>query len=236
MKSYQDWCVEMINAILGMQDLDEGQYGYKMIVKDIIRHYPEVFYVDGQQEHFWTKAISQGGVDCFRRSYIESFIMTERAYKIAVRGSVDEIRGDLYQEHITPVQYIFDKLTELRANGNINSENVKRCMVQNKLVLLCDDEKKFLDGEAFNVNDCERLRQMIIAIQGGLVDADAELKEARELAEHRQGSKSLGSGLLRICKLLASGIRFCDMNGNKCSDECLVRLLVQDLKKEYMTS
>jgi hypothetical protein len=219
-----------------MKDLDEGQYGYKMIVKDLIRHYPEVFVVDGQQEHFWTKAISQVGVNSFRRSYLESFIMTERACNLAVRGSVDEIRDGLYQEHITPVQYIFEKLKGLRDNGNLNLKNVKRCMVQNKLVLLCDDEKQMLDGKVFNGNDLDRLQQMIDAGQCELVDADVELADARKLVEHRYGSKSAGSGMLRICKLLASGIQFCDMHGNECSDERLVRLLVQDFKKEYTTS
>ena len=233
MQSYQDWCIEAINVILGMKYLDEGQYGYKMIVKDLIRHYPEVFMVDGQQEHFWTKAVSQGGVDCFRRSYVESFIMTAEAYEIVVKGSVDEIRSSLYQEHITPVQYIFDKLKVLRDCGGINSESIRTCMVQNKLVLLHDDEKGRLDRERFTADDFKRLQKAISNVPTKFIDANLELAEAEKLVG--RSSKCKGSGLFRLCKLLASDIRFCDVNGKTCSDECLIRCLVRDFK-EYTTS
>lgn len=233
MKTYQDWCVETIKVILGMKDLDEGQFGYKMIVKDIIRHYPEVFIVDGQQEHFWTKAISQGGLACFRQSYMESFIMSQEAYAIVIKGSVDEIRSNLYQEHITPVQYIFDKLEELRKGDAISLKSIRACMAQNKLVLLHVSEKNKLDGGRFSDNDLNRLREVVSKVEGQ-IEKDAELNEAKKLI--RQGSKWKGSGLFRLCKLLASGIQFRDRDGNECSDECLVRLLLQDFKKEYITS
>ena len=233
MKTYQDWCVETIKVILGMKDLDEGQFGYKMIVKDIIRHYPEVFIVDGQQEHFWTKAISQGGLDCFRQSYMESFIMSQEAYAIVIKGSVDEIRSNLYQEHITPVQYIFEKLKKLRDNDKIDSQSIRTCMIQNKLVLLHGDEKLKLDGARFTNDDLLRLGGVVSKTQYKSIDANVELNAAKVLIGH--SSKSNGSGLFRLCKLLASGISFCDVNGKVCSDEYLVGQLVSGFK-EYATT
>ena len=232
MKSYQDWCVETINVILGMQNLDEGQYGYKMIVKDLIRHYPEVFLVDGQQEHFWTKTVSQEGVDCFRQSYMESFIMTSNAYAVAVNGSVDEIRSDLYQEHITPVQYIFEKLKKLRDCRGVNSKSIRTLLVQNKLVLLHDDEKNKLDGKKFSDKDFSRLQEIVSNVQNEFIDAKHELEGAKVLIGRSR--RSNGSGLFRLCKLLASGVQFCDVNGKECSDEYLIRQLVRDFK-EYTT-
>ncbi|MBR3222582.1 MAG: hypothetical protein IKF72_10170 [Kiritimatiellae bacterium] len=215
-----------------MKDQDDGQYGYKMIIKDIVRHYPEIFVVDSEQIHFWTKAISQGTVDTFRESFIGFFLMTEKAREVAMNGSVEDIRKYLYQEHITPVQYVFERLNGLRNVGGITTENIKKCMLQNKLVLLHGDEKALLDGKRFTQGDVERLKVIVSTVQSSFVDVDAELAEAKSLKG--QSSKSHGSGLFRICKLLVSGVRFVDVNGNTCSDEQLVESLVKDFT-EYTT-
>ena len=232
-KSYQEWCIDTINVILQMENQDESQYGYKMIVKDIIRHYPEVFLVDGEQIHFWTKAISQGIVGSFRESFIASFIMTEKAHDVAVNGSVEEIRKNLYQEHITPVQYVFESLDNLRKEKKETIENIRKCMVQNKLVLLHGEEKKFLDGKRFNSDDLACLERVVSEVQHMPVDVKAELEDARKLTD--KSSTDHGSGLLRLCKLLVSGIKFVDANDEACSNEQLVRCLVSDFT-EYTTT
>ena len=225
--TYQEWCIETINVILKMKNQDEGQYGYKLIIKDIIRHYPEVFMVDGEQIHFWTKALSQSSVDSFRRSFIGSFLMSKRACEIAVKGDVEEIRRDLYQEHITPVQYVFEKLKRLREENRLSAETIKGCMSQNKLVLLHSEEKGYLDGQRFSDVDFQCLENVCNTVTNQYLDADAELEEAKDLVG--RSSKDKGSGLFRVCKLLASGITFFDANRNECSNERVVELLTSGI-------
>ena len=225
--TYQEWCIETIKVILEMKNQDEGQYGYKMIIKDVIRHYPEVFMVEGEQIHFWTKALSQSRVDRFRQSFIDSFLMSERAREIAVRGDVEEIRRDLYQEHITPVQYAFEKLKRLRDEKTLSAESIKGCMSQNKLVLLHSEEKRYLDGQRFSDADFQCLQNVCNEVTTQYLDVDAELEEARNLIG--RSSKDKGSGLFRVCKLQSSGITFFDTNGNVCSNERIVELLTREI-------
>lgn len=223
--TYQEWCIETINVILKMKNLMEGQYGYKMILKDIVRHYPEVFMINEEQEHFWTKALTQKGLNRFRQSYIASFIMTKSAFELAKKGNIEDVKKNLYQEHITPVQYVFDKLSLLCGKSTI--EDIKHCMLQNKLVLLHVKEKCKLDGAKFTEQDVDFLKR-IVRSRPKCVNAEAEILEAEKLIG--RSSKDHGSGIFRICKLLSSGIRFCDSEGNDLSDGGLVELLIADLK------
>lgn len=223
--TYQEWCIETINVILKMKNLMEGQYGYKMILKDIVRHYPEVFMINEEQEHFWTKQLSQKKLNRFRESYIKSFIMTTSAFEVVRNGSIEDMKKYLYQEHITPCEYIFEKLRQLRGKATI--EGIKHCMLQNKLVLLHVKEKCKLDGVKFTEQDVDFLKR-IVSSRPKCVNAEAEILEAEKLIG--RSSKDHGSGIFRICKLLSSGIRFCDSEGNDLSDGSLLEFLIADFK------
>lgn len=207
MKSYQDWCVETIRSILKKKNCYFGRldgYEYKVIIKYIIRHYPEVFMVGDKNIHLWTKRVSQQALACFRESLIQSFIMSERAYKIAKEGDISEVNKNLYQEHITPVQYVFNRLKAI-PKDRLDSDAVKSCMKDNKLVLLCRGEQTILDKGRFTEDDLRRLKDVC--------NDDAECKEAETLMRRRRSSRSNGSGLFRMCKLANAGISFQDFYG-----------------------
>lgn len=225
--TYQEWCIETIKVILEMENQMDGQHGCKMIVKGLIRHYPEVFMIDGEQIHFWTKALSQSSVDRFRASFIGSFLMSKRAYEIAVKGNVEEIKRHLYQEHITPVQYVFEEIMKLKEKNSLSTKAIKKCMVQNKLLLLHRDEKGYLDGQKFTDADFQRLKKVCNEIVDQYLDKVVELEEAGKLIG--SSSKDKGTGLFRVCKLQASGITFFDANGNVCSNERVVELLTREI-------
>lgn len=230
--TYQEWCIEAIKTILKMKNQNEGQYGYKMILKDIVRHYPEVFMDDGEQMHFWTRQVSKKCMRSFKRSFVGSLIMTKKAHNVVKKGIVKGVRDDLYQEHIMPVQYVFMKLKELRKRNRINDKAIGRCMTQNKLVLLHQSEKKHLDGRRFTKKDYNCLTKMLSEVHHKSVDAQVELKEAKALIG--KSSTDHGSGLFRICKLLVKGVKFVDATGEECSSQRLVEFLVRDFTEyEY---
>jgi hypothetical protein len=181
--------------------------------------------INEAQEHFWTKALTQKGLNRFRQSYISSFIMTKSAFEVAKKANVEDVKKNLYQEHITPVQYVFDKLSQLRGKSTI--EDIKHYMVQNKLVLLHVKEKCKLDGAKFTECDVNVLKE-IVRWGPKCVNAEAEILEAEKLIG--RSSKDHGSGIFRICKLLSSGIRFCDSEGNDLSYDGLLELLIADFK------
>ena len=95
------------------------------------------------------------------------------------------------------------------------------------------EEKKLLDGKRFTQKDHDFLSEVLSEVHNKSVDTQAELEEANTLIG--KSSTDRGSGLFRICKLLASGVQFVDVNGEECSNEHLVECLVRDLS-EYATS
>ena len=207
MKSYQDRCVDTIYSILKKVKYYLGSvdgYEYKVIIKYIIRHYPEVFWGGDKYIHLWTKRVSQRVWERFRNVFIQFCIMSEQAFEIAMEGDINDVNENLYQEHITPVQYVFNRLKEI-PKDKLDIESVKSCMRDNKLVLLRKGEENVLDKGRFTEDDLRRLKT--------IAKDNVECEEAEKLMRGRRSSKSNGSGLFRMCKLANAEIKFRDIHG-----------------------
>lgn len=221
LKTFQDWCIDTLSAILNAKKDYRGSLadqGYKYTLKAIIDHYASMYYCGAgnvsprsrEREHInlWWDHLSERS----RRKFFAPLLMSKEAAKICLdceRG-VDEFGGHeglLRLEHITPKGYIYDKLQRLKRPTT--PESVAKCFKYSKLVLLTRCESNtYLDGTdaAFTQKDVDMLHKTFP------VDEE-ELAEAQNLVG--VNPKSKGSGLLRMIRLYYSGVRF--VNSHRCS-------------------
>lgn len=213
MGTYQDCVVSCVyhvlsgrNALLGGEP-DTVHKVLRDALNDMIRHYPEVIEVVEprtlrHQIHVWVRYMKPNMLSFFHHP----FLMSEQAYQMIQRGNLEEIRNKdsgLYQEHITPVNFIINRLLALEAS-QLSMDSVRQCFAQCSLVFLKVGEQKYLDGKKFSRQDVDLFLS--------LVEAEGQ----RGLAESFVGKscKSNGPGLLRMCKLRNEGIDcFCNWRG-----------------------
>ena len=215
-KTYQQWCIDTLVRILGEREnyrITHDDQGYKYVLKAIISHYASMYYVvDGVTSkrknglcrnhlNLWWDHLNEDNAH-----YIFApLIMSSSAYTIyneflhKTTGSFTERRKELkctlHIEHITPTEYIYDKLETLSV---INESEVKRSFAQNKVILITKDESACLDGKGSMFQD-EDLQLIQTHFSGVWRQY---MQEANQV--NGKSPKSHGFGLLRMARLYNS--------------------------------
>lgn len=217
MKSYQDWCVDQLVSSLSQAGQYVGvldDYGYRVILKYIIRHYPEISYVNGEEVHFWTKSIAAAKLPQVYRRYVysrEAFAVVSESLRT---NDVEHIHKELYQEHITPIAWIYDELLALQAAGKVTRKAVLNCMCPDKLVILTQEQGRALDHAKFDAKDISSVE--------GVLDKSEKDEVGRLIG---RGCKSNGTGVLRMGKLLNLGVELVDPDGESLDIAACARYL-----------
>ncbi len=110
-----------------------------------------------------------------------------------------ELKCKLHIEHITPTEYIYDKLEKLLV---INESEVKRSFAQNKVILITKDESACLDGKGSMFKD-----EDLQLIQMRFPEVWPQYQQAANRVNGKS-PKSQGFGLLRMARLYNSGVHF----------------------------
>ena len=214
MGMYQECVIDCVHELLKWRS--SARHADEKVMKeimkdaldDLIRHYPEYFelHVEGstrRQVHIWTRHLQGFMLPYFFRP----FVMSSAAYEIVMRQDLAEIRDGetgVYQEHITPVNFVFNRLMKLDP-GHLS--RVVECFDQCRLVLLACSENEYLDrGARFSQQDVDLLATQVEV-------SDDERSYANECIG--TSCKSEGSGLLRMCKLYNENVHFVDKDGNE---------------------
>ena len=215
-KTYQQWCIDTLVRILDERDnyrIAHGDQWYKYVLKAIISHYASMYYVGGgvtsrrknglcrNHLNIWWDHLNDKNAHYF----FASLIMSSAAHTIYNKflknttGSFTERRKELkyalHIEHITPTEYIYDKLEKLSV---INESEVERSFAQNKVILITKDESACLDGKGSMFKD-----EDLQLIQTHFPE---EWPQCQQEANQVNGKspKSHGFGLLRMARLYNS--------------------------------
>lgn len=109
-----------------------------------------------------------------------------------------KLKCKLHIEHITPTEYIYDKLEKLSA---INESEVKRSFAQNKVILITKDESASLDGKGSMFKD-----EDLQLIQMRFPEVWSQYQQAANRVNGKS-PKSQGFGLLRMARLYNSDFK-----------------------------
>ena len=226
--AYQQWCIDTLVHILSERKkyrIAHEDQGYKYVLKAIISHYASMYYAgkDAASKrqnglcrnhlNLWWNHLNKKNAHYF----FTSLIMSKEAHKIydeflgttekSFSSRKDELKCKLHIEHITPTEYIYDKLENLSV---ITESEVKRAFAQNKVILITKDESAFLDGKGrvFKDEDQQLLRTHFLKVW------PRYQQEAKSV--NGKSPKSLGFGLLRMARLYNSGVHF--VHGRNGSD------------------
>ena len=222
-KTFQQWCIDTIVHILQEKNkyhLVHGDQGYKYVLKAIISHYASMYYTgvktisrrrDGSCRlhlNLWWDHLNSDNA----RYFFTPLIVSKNAHAIyanflncTMEGFSKErerLKKELHLEHITPTEYIYDKLENLSRICESCELGVKRCFDQNKLVLITKEEKEILDGKGsrFEERDLKFLLKHFHQLGQRYWQEFAQLIG--------RSPKSQGLGLLRMARLYNSGVRF----------------------------
>lgn len=226
-KTYQQWCIDTLVRILSERKnyrITHEDQGYKYVIKAIISHYASMYYTgvktfsrrkDGHCRlhlNLWWDHLNRDNA----RYFFTPIIVSKNAHAIytnflnrTTEGFLKErerLKKELHLEHITPTEYIYDKLEKL---SEICESSVKRCFDQNKLILITKEESLILDGEGsrFEKKDLTFLRKYFSQV------GQRYWQEFTQVIG--QSPKSQGLGLLRMARLYNSGVRFYRGRGTK---------------------
>ena len=215
-KTYQQWCIDTLVRILGEREnyrITHGDQGYKYVVKAIISHYASMYYVDGgvalkrknglfrNHLNLWWDHLNKDNAHYF----FNSLIMSKEAHKTyneflgptekSFSKRKDKLKRELHIEHITPTEYIYDKLENLQ---KISEPAVKSAFEQNKIILIKKKESARLDGEGckFKDEDSQFLQAHFPKLWPQYQQEANQLKG--------KSPKCQGFGLLRIARLYNS--------------------------------
>lgn len=219
-KTYQQWCIDTLVRILGEREnyrITHGDQGYKYVLKAIISHYASMYYVgkDGASKrrnglcrnylNLWWDHLNKKNAHYF----FTSLIMSKEAHKTyneflrpAEKSFSErkcELKCKLHIEHITPTEYIYDKLGNLE---KISEPAVKSALEQNRIILIKKDEAAYLDGKGCVFEDADS--QFLQAHFPKLWPQYQQ--EANQVIG--KSPKSQGFGLLRMARLYNSGVHF----------------------------
>ena len=219
-KTYQQWCIDTLVHILTDREnyrITYGDQGFKYVLKVIISHYASMYYVgEGVTSkrknglcrnhlNIWWDHLNDKNAHYF----FSTLIMSSAAHTIynevlnMTTGSFTErrkkLKCKLHIEHITPTEYIYDKLEKLSA---INESEVKRSFAQNKVILITKDESASLDGKGSVFKD-----EDLQLIQMRFPEVWPQYQQAANRVNGKS-PKSQGFGLLRMARLYNSGVRF----------------------------
>lgn len=205
MKTFQDWCIDVIVYFLKNKPTYRGtlkDQGYVYSIDAIVKHYASMYYCmlpDVAQEgkehvNLWWNHMSQDR----REVLFKSVMMSSAARKIATEKNltVKRAKAELHWEHIVPCAKVIKDLYELE---DISEDSVRRCFAHNKLVLVTKDEQSCLDGKGsrFVNKDLEFVRK----------NFPEDYVLAKEYLNKRP--KVCGTALLRLAKLNNNGVTFC---------------------------
>lgn len=223
-KTYQQWCIDTLVRILSEREdyrITHGDQGYKYVLKAIISHYASMYYVaEGvvpkrknglcrNHLNLWWDHLN----DKNKHYFFNSLIASKSAYNIyqdfvsanfttdSFSSRKGSLKHQLHIEHITPTEYIYDKIENLL---EIRELAVEKCFEQNKIVLITKDESACLDGEGskFKEEDMEFLQIHFPEVWSQYQD------EAKQVQREKKSPRSQGFGLLRMARLHNSGVHF----------------------------
>lgn len=219
-KTYQQWCIDTLVRILGEREnyrITHGDQGYKYVLKAIISHYASMYYVgkDGASKrrnglcrnhlNLWWDHLNKKNAHYF----FTSLIMSKEAHKTyneflrpAEKSFSErkcELKCKLHIEHITPTEYIYDKLGNLE---KISEPAVKSALEQNKIILIKKDEAAYLDGKGCVFEDADSQ-----FLQAHFPKLWPQYQQAANQVIGKS-PKSIGFGLLRMARLYNSGVHF----------------------------
>lgn len=218
--TYQDWCVDTVVFILNevcKYKMTHGDQGYKYVLKAIISHYASMYSTDvktiskrknGRTRlhlNLWWDHLNKDNARYFFTPLIvskDAYIIYAKFLENATKGfssQKDKLKKQLHLEHITPAEYIYQKLGNL---SKVCALNVKGCFAQNKLILITKKEQGVLDGKGsrFEERDFEFLRKRFSEF------SQEHLQEIMRAKE--ESPKCFGLGLLRMARLYNNGACF----------------------------
>lgn len=230
MKTYQDWCVDILVTIVKKCDalkLPLEGAGIKSVMKNIIANYASCHYCENvdlmvkecRYLNIWWSVLNEKRWNAIFSKIVMSCKAREIISDIKQKGDFKGAQSKLHFEHITPGETIYKAITQLRGK-DISKDAVSNLLKHNKLVVLDKKrERGILDGKGmrFEEKDFTKLANVF--------GSDYAINKREWL---NKPSKSYGSALLRIARLINHKTKFCRLDGTIVNDREIVDYLNSD--------
>lgn len=229
-KTYQDWCVDILVTIVKKCDalkLPLEGAGIKSAMKNIIANYASCHYCENVKLrvkkcsylNIWWSILNEKRWDAIFSKMVMSCTAREIILDIKKKSDFKDAKSKLHFEHITPGETIYKAISQLRGK-DISKNAVCNLLKHNKLVVLDKEhEREILDGKGM------RFEEKDFAMLEKVFGSDYAINKKEWLDKP---SKSYGSALLRISRLMNNGVTFCKFNGNKVTSNHWIDYLESD--------
>lgn len=229
-KTYQDWCVDILVTIVKKCDalkLSLEGAGIKSAMKNIIANYASCHYCENVKLrvkkcsylNIWWSILNEKRWDAIFSKMVMSCTAREIILDIMKKGDFKDAKSKLHFEHIAPGEAIYKAISQLRGK-DISKDMVCNLLKHNKLVVLDKErEREILDGKGmrFEAKDFTKLEKVF--------GHDYVINKQEWL---NKPSKSYGSALLRISRLMNNKVTFCTFNKKSVSAKQWINYLESD--------
>lgn len=229
-RTYQDWCIDILLTIVKKCDalkLPLEGAGIKSVMKNIIANYASCHYCDSAKLrvkkcsylNVWWSILNEKRWNAIFSKMVMSCKAREIISDIKKKGDFKGAKSKLHFEHITPGETIYKALIQLKAK-DISKDAICNLLKHNKLVVLDKEhERGILDGKGmrFEEKDFTKLEKVF--------GSDYAINKEEWL---NKPSKSYGSALLRISRLMNNDVTFCNFNRKTVSPKQWINYLESD--------